>query len=226
MMRGLIAAVAMTLLLGLSGGFWMGRRILAQAGAISAVATQIMRGDLSQRLPVRDADDEINTLAREINTMLDKIEQLTLGMRTVLDSAAHDLRTPLNRPAVHRRGDDAARRRSVERGSLNESTTEVDRMRSTLDALLRHCHSPGPARWPGTGQSVGMVASVVELLRAGQRRARASYWRVRSLLGRQFWQQAAAGSSAGEFAGHAIQVHRRTAGHPGAVARLGQRNRK
>ncbi|HEY4772485.1 MAG TPA: HAMP domain-containing protein, partial [Steroidobacteraceae bacterium] len=97
MMRGLIAAVTLTLLLGLGGGFWMGRRILAQAGAISAVATQIMRGDLSQRLPVRDADDEINTLAREINTMLDRIEQLTLGMRTVLDSAAHDLRTPLNR---------------------------------------------------------------------------------------------------------------------------------
>jgi len=44
-------------------------RILAQAGAISAVATQIMRGDLSQRLPVRKADDEINTLAREINTL-------------------------------------------------------------------------------------------------------------------------------------------------------------
>src|SRR6202041_2143227 len=97
MMRGLITAVVLTLLLGLGGGFWMGRRILAQAGAISVVATQIMRGDLSQRLPVRDADDEINTLAREINTMLDKIEQLTLGMRTVLDSAAHDLRTPLNR---------------------------------------------------------------------------------------------------------------------------------
>ena len=35
----------------------MRRRILAQAGAISAVATQIMRGDLSQRLPVREADD-------------------------------------------------------------------------------------------------------------------------------------------------------------------------
>ncbi|HEY0799957.1 MAG TPA: hypothetical protein VGD54_03880, partial [Steroidobacteraceae bacterium] len=52
MMRGLITAVVLTLLLGLGGGFWMGRRILAQAGAISAVATQIMRGDLSQRLPV------------------------------------------------------------------------------------------------------------------------------------------------------------------------------
>jgi signal transduction histidine kinase len=138
MMRGLIAAVVLTLLLGLGGGFWMGRRILAQAGAISAVATQIMRGDLSQRLPVRDADDEINTLAREINTMLDKIEQLTLGMRTVLDSAAHDLRTPLNRLQASAEGAMSTLiHGSAERRVLEQVTVEVDRMRSTLDALLR-----------------------------------------------------------------------------------------
>jgi len=138
MMRGLIAAVLLTLLLGLGGGFWMGRRILAQAGAISAVATQIMRGDLSQRLPVRDADDEINTLAREINTMLDKIEQLTLGMRTVLDSAAHDLRTPLNRLQASAEGAmNTLIPGSAERRVLEHVTVEVDRMRSTLDALLR-----------------------------------------------------------------------------------------
>jgi signal transduction histidine kinase len=138
MMRGLIAAVLLTLLLGLGGGFWMGRRILAQAGAISAVATQIMRGDLSQRLPVRDADDEINTLAREINTMLDKIEQLTLGMRTVLDSAAHDLRTPLNRLQASAEGAmSSLTPGSAERRVLERVTAEVDHMRSTLDALLR-----------------------------------------------------------------------------------------
>ncbi|HEX3398384.1 MAG TPA: HAMP domain-containing sensor histidine kinase [Steroidobacteraceae bacterium] len=138
MMRGLIAAVLLTLLLGLGGGFWMGRRILAQAGAISAVATQIMRGDLSQRLPVRDADDEINTLAREINGMLDKIEQLTLGMRTVLDSAAHDLRTPLNRLQASAEGAmTALAPGSAERRVLERVTAEVDQMRSTLDALLR-----------------------------------------------------------------------------------------
>jgi signal transduction histidine kinase len=138
MMRGLIAAVVLTLLLGLGGGFWMGRRILAQAGAISAVATQIMRGDLSQRLPVRDADDEINTLAREINTMLDKIEQLTLGMRTVLDSAAHDLRTPLNRLQASAEGAmSSLTPGSAERRVLERVTAEVDQMRSTLDALLR-----------------------------------------------------------------------------------------
>jgi signal transduction histidine kinase len=138
MMRGLIAAVVLTLLLGLGGGFWMGRRILAQAGAISVVATQIMRGDLSQRLPVRDADDEINTLAREINTMLDRIEQLTLGMRTVLDSAAHDLRTPLNRLQSTAEGAmTQVTPGSPERRVLERVSVEVDHMRSTLDALLR-----------------------------------------------------------------------------------------
>ncbi len=138
MMRGLVAAVVLTMLLGLGGGFWMGRRILQQAGAISAVATQIMRGDLSQRLPVRDADDELNSLAREINGMLDKIEQLTLGMRTVLDSAAHDLRTPLNR--LQSTAEAAMLQlapASPERRVLERVTNEVDRMRGTLDALLR-----------------------------------------------------------------------------------------
>ncbi len=138
MMRGLVAAVVLTLMLGLGGGYWMGRRILAQAGAISAVATQIMRGDLSQRLPVRDADDELNTLALEINSMLDKIEQLTLGMRTVLDSAAHDLRTPLNR--LQSSAESAMRQlapAAPERRVLERVTAEVDRMRGTLDALLR-----------------------------------------------------------------------------------------
>ena len=164
MMRGLIAAVLMTLLLGLGGGFWMGRRILAQAGAISAVATQIMRGDLSQRLPVRDADDELNTLAREINTMLDKIEQLTLGMRTVLDSAAHDLRTPLNR--LQSTAEAAMMELSVgsaERRVLERVTTEVDRMRSTLDALLRIAlaETGTVAREPVNLSE--LVASVVEL---------------------------------------------------------------
>ncbi len=138
MMRGLVGAVAATLMLGLGGGIWMGRRILAQAGAISAVATQIMQGDLSQRLPVRDAEDEINKLALEINRMLEKIEQLTLGMRTVLDSAAHDLRTPLNRlqaTAEAAMGQLAVG--SMERRVLERVTSEVDRMRNTLDALLR-----------------------------------------------------------------------------------------
>jgi signal transduction histidine kinase len=164
MMRGLIVAVVATLILGLGGGFWMGRRILAQAGAISAVAKQIMRGDLSQRLPVREADDEINNLAREINGMLDKIEQLTLGMRTVLDSAAHDLRTPLNRlqstaeAAMSQLAPSSSERRVLERVSA-----EVDQMRSTLDALLRIALAETGTVARETVDLSELVASMVEL---------------------------------------------------------------
>jgi len=138
MLRGLVIAVLLTLLLGLGGGFWMGRRILAQAGAVSAVAQQIMRGDLSQRLPVQDTDDEIDRLARDINSMLDRIEQLTLGMRTVLDSAAHDLRTPLNRlQSRAEAGMVVVPAASPAHQVLEQVSVEVDRMRDTLDALLR-----------------------------------------------------------------------------------------
>jgi signal transduction histidine kinase len=142
----------------------MGRRILAQAGAISAVATQIMRGDLSQRLPVRNADDEINTLVREINSMLDKIEQLTLGMRTVLDSAAHDLRTPLNRLQATAEGAmSGLAPGSAERKVIERVSTEVDHMRSTLDALLRIAlaETGTVAREPVNLSE--LVASMVEL---------------------------------------------------------------
>lgn len=164
MMRGLVAAVVLTMMLGLGGGIWMGRRILAHAGAISAVATQIMRGDLSQRLPVRDAEDELNTLAREINGMLDKIEQLTLGMRTVLDSAAHDLRTPLNR--LQSTAEAAMAQldaTSPERRVLERVSTEVDRMRGTLDALLRIALAETGTVAREDVDLSELVASIVEL---------------------------------------------------------------
>src|ERR1700735_322753 len=227
MMRGLIAAVLLTLLLGLGGGFWMGRRILAQAGAISAVATQIMRGDLSQRLPVRDADDEINTLAREINTMLDKIEQLTLGMRTVLDSAAHDLRTPLNRLQASAEGAmTQLTPGSAERRVLERVTTEVDHMRSTLDALLRIAlaETGTVAREPVDLSE--LVASVVELYApvSEERGIELESSVVAGAQGLGSGELPAAGSGAGEFARQCHQVHPGWRSYTGAAARLEQRS--
>jgi len=111
--------------------------------------------------------------------MLDKIEQLTLGMRTVLDSAAHDLRTPLNR--LQSTAEAAMMQLTVgsaERRVLERVTTEVDRMRSTLDALLRIATRRNRHGGAGTGQSVGIGRERGRTVRAGERRARQSYWRV------------------------------------------------
>jgi len=92
MMRGLIAAVVLTLLMGLGGGFGWDGASWRRRGPFSASQPRSCARFVATPAGAR-CHDEINTLAREINTMLDKIEQLTLGMRTVLDSAAHDLRT-------------------------------------------------------------------------------------------------------------------------------------
>ncbi|MFO1467832.1 MAG: ATP-binding protein [Steroidobacteraceae bacterium] len=164
MLQGLVIAEVLTLLLGLGGGFWMGRRILAQAGAVTAVAQQIMRGDLSQRLPVGASDDEIDALGRDVNGMLDRIEQLTLGMRTVLDSAAHDLRTPLNRlQSRAEAGMAAVPAGSAAHHALEQVSLEVDRMRATLDALLRIALAETGTVAREAVDFSALVASVAEL---------------------------------------------------------------
>ena len=58
---------------------------------------EIIAGDLSRRVPVRNANDEFDHLAGSLNAMLDRIESLMTGLREVSTDIAHDLRTPLSR---------------------------------------------------------------------------------------------------------------------------------
>src|SRR5678816_795634 len=89
--------VGLMLLLGLVGGAVLSRNMLARLEAINRTSREIMAGDLSRRVPVHQAKDEFDTLASNLNLMLDRIERLMRGMREVTDSVAHDLRSPLNR---------------------------------------------------------------------------------------------------------------------------------
>ncbi|MGH8582956.1 MAG: HAMP domain-containing protein [Gammaproteobacteria bacterium] len=49
------------------------------------------------RVEVRSQGDELDTLARTFNTMVDRIQALVIGMREMTDNLAHDLRSPLGR---------------------------------------------------------------------------------------------------------------------------------
>ena len=75
----------------------LGRKILGRMDIISATASNIMAGDLSQRVPISNKDDEFDTLSNRLNSMLDRIQQLIAGIREVTDNIAHDLRSPLTR---------------------------------------------------------------------------------------------------------------------------------
>lgn len=90
-------ATVMTLLFSLIGGVWIGTGMLRRIDSVSRTATEIMSGDLSQRLKVTSRDDEFDEIATKLNQMLNRIEDLMNSMQQVTNNVAHDLRSPLTR---------------------------------------------------------------------------------------------------------------------------------
>jgi DNA invertase Pin-like site-specific DNA recombinase len=67
-------SVILTLTLGLIGGAAMSRNLIARLDRINSTTREIMAGDLARRLPVSPARDEFDSLAHNVNQMLDRIE--------------------------------------------------------------------------------------------------------------------------------------------------------
>ncbi|QTL05989.1 HAMP domain-containing protein [Aquabacter sp. L1I39] len=130
-------ALAVILVLGLVGGFFVTRRVLKRIDSMTATSEVIMAGDLSGRLTVDGTDDEFDRLAHSLNAMLDRIEALMSGLKEVSDNIAHDLKTPLTR--LRNRAEEALRNASSEaewRAALETTIEESDGLIRTFDALL------------------------------------------------------------------------------------------
>ncbi|HMM13934.1 MAG TPA: HAMP domain-containing sensor histidine kinase [Parvibaculum sp.] len=135
--NALIWAIGLTIALGLAGGLFMSRNMLARVDDINRSSRDIMQGDLSQRLPIAGTGDELDQLARNLNAMLDQIEALMIGMRQVTDNVAHDLRSPLNR-LRNRLEVTLMQDSSPEeyRHALERTIAEADSLLTTFNALL------------------------------------------------------------------------------------------
>ncbi len=94
---GFAAAVAIVAVAGLAAGLLLNFLILQRVDAIAATAERIAAGDLSARTPIPNPRDPFGRVGASLNAMLERIEELMTGMRTVTDSLAHDLRSPLTR---------------------------------------------------------------------------------------------------------------------------------
>ncbi len=95
--RSLVLGGGTALLLVFAGALLFRRQFARSISAIRRTALEIQSGNLSQRIPVTSAEDEFTRLSRDINHMLDRIEQLMEGVRHVSNTIAHNLRTPLGR---------------------------------------------------------------------------------------------------------------------------------
>lgn len=133
-----IAIVATTCLVlaAATAGFMM-RRVRR----LSEVAVAVSSGELSARADNAGEEGPFGDIARALNAMLDRVETLVVGLRTITDSLAHDLRTPLART-----------RRTLEAGLSAQG--EAERVRALEEALAQ------------TDRTLTIFSSLVDIARA------------------------------------------------------------
>jgi signal transduction histidine kinase len=137
--------IVISVLLAAGGGAALGVGFLRRIEAINRTTRSIMDGDLSQRVPTRGGEDEMDQLAINLNAMLDRIQELMDGVKRVSDDIAHDLRTPLSR-LRHRL--EAIRAKVGPNGErdIEQSISDLDGILETFSALLRIAQIESGAR--------------------------------------------------------------------------------
>lgn len=129
-------AVALMILIGSVIAVYMNRRVLKQVHAMADAGQDIAQGDFSRRLPVSGRGDELDELAISLNGLLERIEQLTLALRFVIDGTAHDLRGPLNRLRL-RLEQVLVTANQDGREMIDAAVQDADTLLNTIESLLR-----------------------------------------------------------------------------------------
>jgi heavy metal sensor kinase len=93
MLIGITAPLA--LLLAIAGGVFLAGRALNPIAQITRTADTISAEDLSRRLSLPHANDEVGRLAATFDHMLDRLDRAFEHQRRFTADASHELRTPL-----------------------------------------------------------------------------------------------------------------------------------
>jgi signal transduction histidine kinase len=132
------AALLPSCLLTLGIGLWFARRASRRVQRLRWAVTNVIQGQFATRLPIDRSGDEIDSVAGDVNVMLDEIARLLDQLKSVGDNIAHDLRAPL-----------MAARAKIERAleewpeddpmaaKLSGAIAQLDRAAVTIEALLR-----------------------------------------------------------------------------------------
>lgn len=78
-------------------GFIMMRNTLKPISEMTKSAHKIAVDNLNQKIPVKNAKDELGMLAITLNKMLSRIDSLVSNIKEMCDNLAHDIRTPITR---------------------------------------------------------------------------------------------------------------------------------
>ncbi|MCA9811125.1 MAG: HAMP domain-containing histidine kinase [Candidatus Dadabacteria bacterium] len=133
----LFAIIPIILIAYIGGLFIADRALNPIRQLINTLNSIVSKAKLDTRVPVRKEDKLNDELISLFNTMLDKIEALMNGMRSVLDNVAHDLRTPMTRlrgtaEMALENGEDAGALREA----LSDCIEESERILIMLNTLM------------------------------------------------------------------------------------------
>jgi len=77
------------------GGYWLSGRAMTPIDSITRAAQEISERNLSKRLPLPEARDELRRLSETLNSMLSRLEAAFKRIIQFTADASHELRTPV-----------------------------------------------------------------------------------------------------------------------------------
>lgn len=168
-------------------GMLLARSLTRPLAGIEAAVERIGAGSLSERVPPERRPGELETLARTVNAMADRLEELLRAQRAFVADASHQLRAPMTALRLRLENLEAAQAASPARtaspaspglsgpsdlsglsapSDLSAALAEADRLSRVVDGLLALARAEGtrPERQP---VAIGEIVS-----------ERASAWRA------------------------------------------------
>ena len=165
----LAIAAPLIVLLSLAAGYALARRALRPVDDLGRAIAGIAPTDLSRRLPVGDAHDEVAALAVEFNTLLQKLDDAQRRNRGFIREAAHQIRTPLTLVLGEAGHELAAPATTPERmrGTLGRIRTAAEQMRRRVDELflLAEAQAGEKVRLEDDVELDGLVLECTDLMR-------------------------------------------------------------
>jgi two-component system OmpR family sensor kinase len=133
----LLAAGAGVLALGLGVGSWVTTRAIRPIEEISTAASRISAGNLSERIQIDNAQNELGKLGTVLNSTFARLESAFARQKQFTADASHELRTPLT-VIISEAQTTLARERSAAeyRESVEACLDTAQQMRRLSESLL------------------------------------------------------------------------------------------
>ncbi|HLP09100.1 MAG TPA: ATP-binding protein [Opitutaceae bacterium] len=132
----LLALGVVVALLSIGLGYAFSRLVLRPVRAIEQTAARISAENLSERIPVPDARDELAELARLLNRMFARLEGAFTQVRRFTAEASHELKTPLALARLHAEKLARAPLAEDQAQQLQALLAELQRLQQIIDDLL------------------------------------------------------------------------------------------